>query len=110
MRFLPCPFLRLSLVLALSFLVAKSHGQRQMETLGRGVIAMRSTSTQAYVSWRLLGTDPTGIAFNVYRSANGGSAAKLNSSPITATTDYVDTTANFAQSNAYTVRAVVNGV
>src|SRR5438093_889203 len=81
---------------AFAFLfLSDAQAQRQMENLGRGVVAMHSTSTQAYVSWRLLGTDPTGIAFNVYRSASGGVATKLNSSPITATTDYVDTTATF---------------
>jgi fibronectin-binding autotransporter adhesin len=84
--------------------------QRQMEALGRGMIAVRSTSTQAYVGWRLLGDDPDGIAFNLYRSANGAAAVKLNSSPLTATTDFTDTTATFTVSNAYYVRPVVGGV
>jgi rhamnogalacturonan endolyase len=39
-----------------------------MEKLGRGVIAVRSTEKQVYVGWRLLGTDPQGVAFNLYRS------------------------------------------
>jgi hypothetical protein len=33
--------------------------QRQMENLGRGVVALHSATSQAYVSWRLLVTDPT---------------------------------------------------
>ena len=40
-----------------------------MENLGRGVVAVRATETTVYVGWRLLGTDPAEIAFNVYRSA-----------------------------------------
>jgi len=30
------------------------------------------------VSWRLLGLDPSGIGFNLYRSTAGGTAVKLN--------------------------------
>src|SRR3972149_2893210 len=40
---------------------------RQMENLDRGVVAVHSTATDVYVGWRLLGTDPSGIAFNLYR-------------------------------------------
>lgn len=39
-----------------------------MENLGRGVIAVRSTSTEVFVGWRLLGTDPPDTSFNLYRS------------------------------------------
>ena len=86
------------------------HSQSRMENLGRGVVAVRTSSTQIYVGWRMLGTDPANIAFNLYRSANGGAAVKLNSSPITATTNFVDSSANMSQSNAYFVRPVINGV
>lgn len=84
--------------------------QRQMEALGRGMIAVRSSSTQVYIGWRLLGDDPAGIAFNLYRSANGAAAVKLNATPLTATTDYTDGTATFTISNAYSVRPVLGGV
>jgi rhamnogalacturonan endolyase len=80
-----------------------------MERLSRGVIAVRTSSIQVYVGWRLFGNDPAGVAFNVYRSANGGSPVRLNGSPITATTNYVDTGANLGQSNAYFVRPVIGG-
>lgn len=87
-----------------------AHAQRQMEKLDRGMVAVRSTSTQAYIGWRLLGDDPAGISFNLYRSANGGTAVKLNPSPLFTTTDYTDSTANLTQSNAYHVRPVISGV
>jgi rhamnogalacturonan endolyase len=83
---------------------------RQVELLDRGVVAIRRSTTQAYIGWRLLGTDPTGIAFNVYRAAGAGAPVKLNAAPLTTTTDFVDSTANFAVSNTYHVRAVINGV
>lgn len=87
-----------------------AHAQRKMENLGRGVVAVRSSSTQVLVSWRLLALDPAGIGFNVYRSANGGSAVKLNSSPLTGGTNYTDGSANLTVANSYFVRPVIGGV
>ncbi|MEN3609017.1 carbohydrate-binding protein [Plantactinospora sp. ZYX-F-223] len=84
-------------------------GARRMESLGRAVVAVRSSSTQVLVSWRLLGLDPAGIGFNVYRSTGGGAAVKLNPSVLTGGTNYTDTTANLGQSNTYHVRPVVDG-
>jgi len=49
-----------------------ARAQRQMEKLSRGVVAVRASSTQVYVGWRLLGTDPDSIGFNLYRSTAGG--------------------------------------
>ena len=71
---------------------------------------MKKSSSQVYISWRLLDTDPQTLGFNVYRSANGGAAVKLNGSPITATTDYTDTTFTATVSNTYYIRPVWLGV
>ncbi|MGV9372232.1 rhamnogalacturonan lyase family protein [Micromonospora tulbaghiae] len=76
-------------------------GAKQMEDLDRGLISVRSGSGNL-VSWRLLGTETTGVSFNLYR---GGT--KVNGSPITGATTYLDSGA--AAGSAYTVRAVVNG-
>jgi rhamnogalacturonan endolyase len=92
-----------------ALLSAAASGQRAMEKLGRGLIAMRSTEKEAYVGWRLLGTDPQGVAFNLYRSTGGKPPIKLNKAPLAKTTDFVDATFEPAQSNAYTVRPVVAG-
>lgn len=100
-------------VLACLFLFAETaSAQRQMENLGRGVIAFRKSSTQVYVGWRLLGNDPEELAFNVYRSTGGAAAVKLNGTPLAATTDYLDaTTATvLGATNVYFVKAVLNGV
>src|SRR5262249_48305824 len=94
----------------LFFCVSAAFAQYQMEDLSRGVVAVRSGSAQVYVGWRLLGTEATAnIGFNVYRSADGGPAVKLNGSVITTSTNFVDNSANLGQSNRYFVRAVVNG-
>ncbi len=74
------------------------------------MVAVRRATTQAYIGWRLLATDPAGITFNLYRSANGGAAVKLNATPLAQTTDFVDSTLNTTQSNAYFVRPVIDGV
>ena len=83
---------------------------RQMENLGRGVVAVRTGTSSIFVSWRLLGLDPAGIGFNLYRSANGGTYAKLNSSVLTGGTCYTDTSPNLTVSNAYYVKPVIGGV
>jgi rhamnogalacturonan endolyase len=102
---LSTPRLALALGLA-SFAVAPlSAAPYQMESLGRGVIALRTDSDSVYVGWRHLGLDPSGISYNVYRGST-----KVNSSPITNSTNLVDNGANLSVANTYTVRPVINGV
>ncbi|MEJ6979467.1 T9SS type A sorting domain-containing protein [Pedobacter sp. P351] len=75
---------------------------RQMEYLTRGLVAVRKTTSQVFVSWRMLGTDPSNIAFNLYRDD-----IKLNASPITTSTNYLD---NVPTNGVYIVKPVINGV
>ncbi|MDP0501506.1 MAG: Ig-like domain-containing protein [Verrucomicrobiota bacterium JB022] len=85
------------------------EAQRQMENLGRGVVAIRNTDNSVFVSWRLLGYEPQDLPFNLYRSANDGMAVKLNAEPLAAGTNFTDTTADLSVPNAYFVRPVING-
>ncbi|MHA7967661.1 rhamnogalacturonan lyase family protein [Paenibacillus sp. CAU 1782] len=57
---------------------------RQMEKLDRSVVAIE-TENGVYVGWRMLGTDPESVRFNVYR--NG---VKVNNEPIVSSTNYLD--------------------
>ncbi len=82
---------------------------RQMENLGRGVVAMKQPDGKIFVSWRLLGTEPEAISFNLYRAVAGGAPVKLNASPITSSTNYTDTPADAAQELHYTVRPILEG-
>jgi len=82
---------------------------RFMENLGRGVVAINQGNGMVYVGWRMLGTDPNEIAFNLYRSTDGGAAVKLNSQLITQSTNFVDTGVNLSQSNSYFVRPILDG-
>jgi rhamnogalacturonan endolyase len=80
-----------------------------MENIDRGVVAVRATDSSAYVSWRLLGTEAQDVTFNVYRATDGGAPVKLNQTPLAKGTNFTDTTADFAKSNAYTVSVVTGG-
>ncbi|MFF9019262.1 rhamnogalacturonan lyase [Streptomyces eurythermus] len=88
---------------ALAGLPGTAHAAtaRQVERLDRGLTSVH-TSGGNLVSWRWLATDPNDVAFNVYRGST-----KLNSSPVTASTNYFDSGA--PDSADYTVRAVVGG-
>lgn len=73
------------------------YAQRYMEKLGRGVVAMRTTSNHVFVSWRMFGTDPDDISFNLYR----------NDTLIVSTlhTNYIDTT---ELNSTYLVKPVID--
>jgi rhamnogalacturonan endolyase len=81
---------------------------RQMENLGRGVVAIHEGQGRVYVGWRLLATDPNDIAFDLYRTTDG-QAVKLNDEPILTSTNYVDSGVDVSKSNGYFVRPVVGG-
>ena len=65
-------------VVTLCLLAATASAQRQMEKLDRGVIAVRSSTSQVCVGWRLLATDPPNTGFNVLRSSNGAPARRVH--------------------------------
>src|SRR5690606_28223182 len=77
-------------------------GRYEVEALQRGVSVVPSGGGNL-VSWRLLGTDDSDVAFNVYRNGQ-----KLNSSPITGATNYLD--GGGSSGSQYTVSAVTDGV
>lgn len=57
---------------------------RQAEYLDRGLVAVRQENG-VYVGWRMLGTDPDSVSFDLYRDG-----VKVNSTPITGSTNYLD--------------------
>ncbi|PLT44577.1 putative rhamnogalacturonan lyase in rhamnose utilization cluster [Paenibacillus pasadenensis] len=81
---------------------AQAAAARQMEKLDRGLTAVKINGG-VLVSWRLLGTDAGSVSFNLYRGST-----KVNASPITSKTNYLD--AAGTTSSSYTVRAIVGGV
>jgi len=91
------------------FFATQLFAQRQMEKLGRGIIAVRQNSDSVYVGWRMLGTDADEIAFNLYRKSGNSAAVKLNSDPITKSTDFVDAGVKFDLPNSYFVKPILKG-
>ena len=84
--------------------------ERQMEYLGRGVAAVNQGEGKVFVSWRLLGTDPEGVAFNVFRATDNAQPQRLNSTPLVKATCYQDSGVDLTRDNAYFVRPVMDGV
>ena len=96
-------------VLIHAILGATVSAQRQMEALGRGVVAISQGDGKVFVSWRLLGTDPEDSAFNVYRSTAAAAPVKVNPEPLRTATNLVDTSADLKQALSYSVRPVQDG-
>lgn len=90
-------------------LTSSLQAQRLMENLDRGLVAVRHAADSVFVSWRLLGTEPQNLPFNIYRTTGKGKAVKLNTQPLTAGTNFIDTKADLTQATAYTVKAILNG-
>jgi rhamnogalacturonan endolyase len=90
------------LVLLLFGITAQLIAQRNVEKLNRGLIATRLDANKVYVGWRMLGTESTGVSYNLYCDGT-----KVAGSPFTTTTNY---THNTTTDGTYTVRAIINGV
>jgi rhamnogalacturonan endolyase len=84
--------------------------QRQMENLDRGVIAIRNANDSVYVGWRMLGTEPDEIAFNIYRQSGNEKPVRLNKTPIVESTNFVDGNINSSIDNSWFVKAILKGV
>jgi rhamnogalacturonan endolyase len=84
--------------------------QRQMENLDRAVVAVRCPGDSVYVGWRLLGTEPDDIAFNLYRRSGNDKPVKLNKTPIKESTNCQVGKQNFTVDNCYFVKAILGGV
>jgi len=97
-----------SLLLCFCYL-PDSSAQRLMENLDRGLIAVNQGEGKVYVGWRMLGTDPDDIAFNLYRRTEGRKEVRLNKSPIIESTNFVDESVDLTKSNTYFVKSVLKG-
>ena len=104
--------MKLHFPLALCFLligIQQGSSQRLMEHLDRGLVAVRDAGGKVFISWRLLGTEPNDLAFNVYRSLGSGRPEKLNRQPITKTTNFVDVLNDTSKVRTYVVKPVTRG-
>lgn len=97
------------LLITCLLLSAVCPAQRQMENLSRGVVAVKGADKTVYIGWRMFGTDPEGISFNVYRIVDDGVAEKVNDKPVTDSTNFVDRGADTEKGLQYFVRPVLDG-
>ena len=96
-------FKKLSILLLFLFGISgQIYAQRTVEKLNRGLVAMRLNTNQVYVGWRMLGTEPTDVSYNLYCND-----VKLAGSPSTTSTNF---THDITTNGTYSVRAIINGV
>src|SRR3712207_6416899 len=124
---------RMALLLMTAVLASVAAGRasaaRPLEGLGRGGAAVKPLGGEGLggwlgpatgpprhrlqphprVGWRVLGTDPDDIAFNLYRAAGGASPVRLNDRPLGGPTNFVDASADASKPHSYFVRPVVKG-
>lgn len=62
-----------------------------------------SAISSALISWRLLKTDPANVAFDLYKSEDGGTERKLNDEPIATSTCWADADINPEVTTRYRV-------
>lgn len=86
-----------------------SSAQRIMESLDRGLVAVKQSDHKVYIGWRLLVADPANVGFNVYRSTANQPADKINKTPITISTNFIDSSVDAVKTNSYFVKAIING-
>lgn len=77
---------------------------RQMERLGRGLVAVPRQGGGCVVTWRFLTSDPADAAFDVFRTSGKKAPAKVNASPLKGPTFLIDKDYDPAADTTYSVR------
>ncbi|HQF11060.1 MAG TPA: rhamnogalacturonan lyase [Paludibacteraceae bacterium] len=99
----PNSFKKIQLILFLLLAISyQTKAQHTVEKLNRGLVAMRLDANQVYIGWRMLGTEPTDVSYNLY--CNG---KKIEGSPFKTSTNF---THNSPTDETYTVRAIIKGI
>ncbi|HUT89485.1 MAG TPA: hypothetical protein VMY37_08315 [Thermoguttaceae bacterium] len=94
-------------VAAVLMLLSSAALAQVAEKLDRGLVAMRQADGSLYVGWRLLESDPTDVAFHVYRQTDqAGAARRLTAEPVRESTNFVDPEAPQEGNSRYFVRPV----
>ncbi len=99
----PNSFKKIQLIIFLLLAISnQTQAQHTVEKLNRGLVAMRLDANQVYIGWRMLGTEPTDVSYNLY--CNG---KKTEGSPFKTSTNF---THNSPTDGTYTVRAIIKGI
>ncbi|HJO65285.1 MAG TPA: hypothetical protein QF469_08085, partial [Sphingomonas sanguinis] len=87
---------------AIPLMAMPPGGNRQVERLDRGVVAVPAMGGGVLVSWRSLAADAKGVGFDVYRDGR-----KVTARPVIDSTNFRDAAGTPA--SRYAVRMVVPG-
>ena len=78
------------------------YSQLKRENLGRGLIAIRHTSTRVFLSWRYFSSDPIDVKFNIYRdNIFIGNTIK---------TSFIDKNYNASKQCIYKIIPIIDGI
>ncbi|MCS7467681.1 rhamnogalacturonan lyase [Stieleria sp. ICT_E10.1] len=83
--------------------------QRIMERLDRGVVAV-SSGDGVFVSWRLFSTERQTIGFHVFRQDGERDPMRLTAQPLTAGTNFFDSSGGITEATKYFVRPTIDGI
>lgn len=82
--------------------------QRLMEYLDRGLVAVKTSDSSAFISWRLLATDEYNLPFHLYRQYGEGKKIRLTHQPLTKGTNFEDKQVDLANDVTYTLVSLQN--
>ena len=94
-------------VIAVCISVCASFASAE-EKVGRGLAALSAPNGGVYLSWRLLPSDPPDIKFNLFRVYDG-KVSKVNTQPISSSTNYIDTHGRIESRADYYVTEIDTG-
>lgn len=83
-----------------------SRAQKQVENLSRGLVALKYDEHHVFLSWRLLASDSKTLSFDIFRQQKGKGKFKVNKVPLTAGTNFTDSTADLSADNTWFVKPV----
>ncbi|MGY8916394.1 MAG: rhamnogalacturonan lyase family protein, partial [Flavobacteriales bacterium] len=83
--------------------------QRLMENLDRGVVAIVKDNNSVAVSWRILGTDPENLCFNLYRKTGNAAPLLLKEGTAADPSFFTDKTVELSKENTWYVTSIHNG-
>ena len=96
--------------LLLAMVSLSLFGQRQMEYLDRGLVALKDDKSGVFLSWRLLGDEPIDTAFDLYRKYQGEKGEKINDKPLNQETNYQDEKADLSKHPVYFLSSNIHGI
>lgn len=93
-------------IIALLFItnIISGYAQHHIEKLGRGLIVLPVSKTEAYIGWRILANENKDCSFHLYLQSGKEKAIKINTSAITHTSDFIHKGVDFQKDNTWILK------